>query len=242
MDTEIKVVIPSMGRAAKVTTKNFISGCKVCVPQKEYDEYVAHNPEIEVVQHPNQIKGLGAKRNWIYEHFKNVFMLDDDTFGIRRLYETRADVCDPDIAYDIIQNLGNIAKLSGCYLFGFSKFANTLNYTGLKPFAMSGYINSVGIGLIDNSKLKFADNIRCNNYVYISCLNAYYYRTCLIDSRFSIIQKGINNNTGGNSSLRTPDSDKEDIDELKRCFGSVLKFKQRTGSAKEWNISIKLPY
>lgn len=242
MEREIKVVIPSAGRPNRVSTTKHVAGAILCVPEKQVELYKEYNPGVEVVTHPNEIVGMGNKRNWICEKFGTVFMIDDDTAGLQRLYETRVSVCTADEAYGIIQNLGNLAILSGCYLFGFSKYANTLNYTGLKPFSMVGYINAVGIGLVEKSMLKFSDKIQCNNDVYISCLNAHYYHKCFIDARFSFKQNSINRNTGGMSIIRTPEVEEGDIIELKRVFGPAIQTKQRAKSAKKWNITLKFPF
>jgi len=242
MAIEIKVVIPSAGRPHRQSTIKHVANAIICVPEKQKALYEERNKDNEIVAHPDSILGLGPKRNWIYEKFGNVFMIDDDTHGLQRLYETRVTICSPEQAYDIIQSLGNLAKISGNYLYGFSKYANTLQYTGLKPFALTGYINGVGIGLIEKSLLKFSDKITCNNDVFISCLNAHYYHTCFIDTRFSFKQDGVNKGVGGMSLIRNPETDKNDIEFLKKSFGSVLKFKQRAGSAKQWNIMLKLPF
>lgn len=242
MEREIKVVVPSAGRPNKITTTKYVANTILCVPEKQVDLYKEYNPKTEIVAHPNEVIGMGAKRNWIYKNFGSVFMVDDDTKGLQRLYETRVTVCSPDEAYGIIQNLGNVAVLAGCNLFWFSKFASTMNYSGFKPFSLVGYINAVGIGLIENSLLKFSEDIVSNNDVYVCCLNAHYYHKCFIDQRFSFKQDGINKNTGGMSIQRTPETEEADIKMLQKSFGATIKLKQRAGSAKKYNISLRFPF
>lgn len=242
MESEIKVVIPSAGRPNRITTTKHVAGAILCVPEKQMELYQEYNKHLEIVGHPDSVVGLGPKRNWICQHFGDVFMIDDDTFGLQRLYETRVTVCTPDEAYDMIQFIGNIARLSGCYLFGFSKYASTMNYSGLKPFSMTDYINAAGIGVLAGSKLKFSDTIHTNNDVFISCLNAHYYHKCFIDQRFSFRQKGINKGSGGSALIRTSETEEADIKELQRYFGDTIKIKQRPKSAKKWNITLKFPF
>lgn len=242
MAVEIKVVIPSAGRAGVVSTTRYISKCILCVPEKEKELYEKFNPLSEVISHPDDVIGLGNKRNWIYKTFGNVFMVDDDTKGLMRMYKQKNKKCTPDEAYDVIQYVGNIAHLSECFLFGFNKIPNPLNYKGLKPFGLTGYINGAAIGMIENSVLKFSNEIKCNNDVYISLLNAFYYRKCFIDNRFVIMQNSIAKNTGGLAEVRNQDAEDRDIIEIQKMFGPAMKVVQRENSAKRWNISLKIPF
>jgi hypothetical protein len=242
MAIEIKVVIPSAGRASGITTTKYIDKCILCVPESELTIYRQFNPTTEIITHPDDVKGLGNKRNWIYKEFGNVFMVDDDTKGLNRIYKVKNKKCSPREAYDMIQYAGNIAKMMDCYLFGFNKIPNPLNYKGLKPFPMTGYINGAAIGMLEGSVLKFSDTVTCNNDVYISLLNAFYHRKCFIDSRFCIMQNSIAKNTGGLSNVRTHNAEEKDIELLKQMFGPVIKVVRKQNSAKQYNITLKIPF
>ena len=45
-EVKIDVVIPSMGRAERVLTKDAISNIKICVPESEARLYAEYNPGI----------------------------------------------------------------------------------------------------------------------------------------------------------------------------------------------------
>ena len=60
----VKIVIPSYRRAGRVRALA-IPNSVVCVPQAEYDDYVANYGEDRVVAHPDSILGIGPKRQWI---------------------------------------------------------------------------------------------------------------------------------------------------------------------------------
>ena len=85
-EVKIEIVIPSMGRADRVLTKKAISHAKICVPESEAKLYSEYNPELEIITHPDSLKGLTLKRQFIHEAFPNVFMIDDDIDCISRLY------------------------------------------------------------------------------------------------------------------------------------------------------------
>lgn len=115
----IDIVIPSAGRADRVKTFDAVANCKICVPEKEAKKYAEYNPNVEIITHPDSLKGLTLKRQFIIERFPNVLMVDDDVVSFRRCYEEDAEASkvDKDEAYDIIQYVGNVAHLAGAYLF-----------------------------------------------------------------------------------------------------------------------------
>ena len=177
---EIKIVIPSKGKAKAITTNKHVANTIVCVSESELPEYKKYNPDQEYVTHSDNLIGLAKKRNWIYHKFKKVFMMDDDLFGLSRMTQKAGETSriKPDLAYDIIQNAGNIANMMGCYLFSFNRYVVPEHYTGHQPFQMSGVVNGCGVGLLGQGleKLFFAENIVGSGDFFISGLNAHYYR------------------------------------------------------------------
>ena len=83
-------------------------------------------------------------------------MIDDDIDCISRLYVEKGEnsKLDCDEAYDIVQYIGNCAKLAGAYLFGISKEVNPLSYNDHKPIELTGVLNG-DIGMLEGSKLFF---------------------------------------------------------------------------------------
>lgn len=246
MSVKIEIVIPSMGRADRVITKNCIKNAIICVPESELEEYKKYNPEMQIESHPDSIKGLTLKRQWIYENHQNVFMIDDDIKHINRLYVESGEVpaLDPDEAYDIIQYIGNCAKLAGCYLFGLSKEGNPLTYNEFKPIFLSGVLNG-SIGLLEGSKLYFHKKAVVSEDYWICALNAYLYRMCWIDNRFSIVGTKTFGNPGGCANYRTKQQEMEDTLFLRQCFGEVIKIKEDTMLAKrkhEFQRSLSIPF
>lgn len=238
---EIKIVIPSAGRAKKIITTAYVNGCILCVPESEKEEYEKENSE-EVVCHPDTVVGLGAKRNWIYKTFGNVFMIDDDIYGLNRLYRRRDIKVGPADAYHIIQNIGNVARLAGCYLFGFNKSYRPMMYSGLKPFQLTGFIPGAGIGLLEGSMLKFNSELKCNNDSYVCLLNAFFHRKCMIDMRYCCIANSICTNISGLSNVRTREQEAKDIQTLNSIFGSVVKLNDKKSATKKMNISLRIPF
>lgn len=81
-----KIVIPSHKRHERVLSKKLVINPIICVERSQYDIYKEYNQECEIVAHPNEIKGLIPKRNWMLEHFGDLFMIDDDVSMFHKLY------------------------------------------------------------------------------------------------------------------------------------------------------------
>lgn len=74
----LSIVIPTYKRPERVISKTLVTDPILCVAQSEEAAYKEFNPDCEIVVHPDSVKGLPAKRNWIVQHFGEMFMLDDD--------------------------------------------------------------------------------------------------------------------------------------------------------------------
>jgi len=235
-----------MGRADRVLTTKAINHAILCVPEAEAADYALHNPNIEILTHPDSLKGLTLKRQFIYEHHPNVFMIDDDIKNIGRLYVEKGEntVLDADEAYDVVQYIGNCAKLAGCYLFGISKETNPLAYNEMQPIWLNGVVNG-DIGLLEGSKLFFHEMAKVSEDYWISAYNAYIHRYCWIDKRFSAVGVKTFGNTGGCANIRTTEQEKEDTLFLRKMFGEAIRLKSDTKLSKrknEFQRTLVIPY
>lgn len=246
MGIDIAVVVPSMGRADRVSTKDCIANIILCVPEAEYEEYKKHNSDCEIVTHPDDVKGLPATRQWIHEHYPNVFMVDDDIQYMNRLYVEKGETAHltKEEAYDVIQYVGNCAKLAGCYLFGLSKEVNPLSYKEFKPIELTGIING-DIGILEGSKLYFHKDAIVTEDYWISGLNAYYHRKAWIDKRFVCQAKATFGNKGGNANFRTMEQEEKDTLFMRKMFGNAITLKGDTKLAKrkhEFQRTLTIPF
>ena len=187
----VKVVIPSYHRASRVRALA-IPNSVVCVPQSEYDEYVKYCGKDRVVAHPDDVIGIGPKRQWIIEKFKNVFMIDDEYDHLVRCYlpegsEENAH-CTPEETYDIIQATARLTKELGTYLFGFSKTAKPLYFNPADPFGVCVSASNLiyyGIGILDGGEIFVPKDLNYNEDDFISLINCFNNRFCFVDKRFS---------------------------------------------------------
>ena len=229
---EIKIVIPTYRRAGNVTTLKVVSPCILCVAESEEALYRERHPGVEIVAHPDGVVGLAPKRQWIYDYFGDVFMLDDDISHARRLYLTsgtkKATELTPDETYEIVQWCGNTAHLAGCYLFGFNKVPNPIIYDPLYPIRMSGYVTGCAIGLLYGSRISYNPESIAVEDFWVSGLNAYYHRKAFLDLRFNFVQEETFKRAGGLGFYRTIDTERNDTLFLRRTFGEVITVKQES--------------
>jgi hypothetical protein len=238
----LKIVIPSHKRADRVITKYAVSNAIICVEESQADEYRRHNPNSEIVTHPDNVIGLAMKRDWIYKHFGNVFMLDDDIKAMRRLYVGPGEkvVIEPETARTIIENTARAAKETGAYLFGFSNSMNPMQFNSFAPIQLKGYVNGCATGLLKGSKLFYIPEIKANEDYWISLLNAHYHRICYRDLRFSFEQQDTFKNRGGLSEFRNLSVEENDFAILQKHFGSAIEL--RKGKKHQFQKKMNLPF
>jgi len=246
----IPIVIPSYQRAKKVISKNLVINPIICVPESEKDEYIEYNKDVEVITHPDNVIGLALKRQWIYEKFGDVFMLDDDVkCFVRKYLELKnnkySDITDKNVITEIINTTYETAKEMNAYLFGFESLVGPKTYKFQIPFRLKGIIKGSGLGIRKSDKLFFhKDSVACEDY-WICLLNAYYYRYIFVDSRFACYSD-VFKGTGGLSNYRTRETEKKDLEFLVNMFGNdIVKLKKDDRSRVRkhpYERIIKLPY
>lgn len=243
---EIKIVIPTYKRAGIVTTLDHVANAALCVTESEHDVYRRQHPKADIIVHPDSIIGLAPKRQWIYEKFGNVFMLDDDITAVYRLYMRQlGPKLKPQETWNIIQWCGNMAKLSGCYLFGFNKNPSPIIYSPFAPIEMSGVITGCAFGMLEGSRLRFTSESTAVEDFYISGLNAHYHRKAFIDKRFNFVQDQTFTKRGGQSVHRNLDTERKDTLFLRKCFGEAVTIKksvEHAGKKRGVSARSKNPY
>lgn len=251
---DIKIVIPSHLRADKVVTAKTALPpelCNIVVPESQVAEYELHNPDSPIVGHPDSIIGLTRKRAWIAERFGNHMQIDDDQthfFHCEHGNGEKECKLSPEMAYHVIQRIGNEAKDAGCFLFGMNNSADIRNFSPLQPFARTGYIAGGGFGWLEGSKLFMNNRIVSKDDYWLSALNAHFHRTIWVDNRYS--SKGSKDfvTTGGTASIRTQDSERIDNEILVANFGSnifipkVRTYRSSGGSGHQDQITFSIPY
>lgn len=242
----IAIVIPTMGRAGRIPALKAVQGAILCPPAAEAEEYKKAHPGVEIVAHPDSVKGLSLKRQWIYKKFGDVFMLDDDVTYVQRMYLDIGEKpyvarVDPIRATTIINNTAEMCREMGAYLFGLNPACICYAYRSSRPFRLSGYVNGCGIGLLKGSKIFFDARCVAVEDMWASSINAYYHRYCFVDMRFGLRQQATFGNAGGLANQRRSETEIADTEFLKKTFGKSIIDKNFSSNARGGQTAYRLP-
>ena len=239
-------MIPSHKRWDKITTHKLVRDAIVCVPESQASQYLENNPGIVIDAHPDSVIGIAPKRQWIYDKYGDVLMIDDDISRISCVYSEKSKQnLTPDEFWEIIQSHYQTCKENGIYLFGFTSNANPLMFDVFDPIKFSGVIMAGCIGLLKNDKFKFCPEAKNVDDYLICGINAYYFRKALIDTRFCCVPIATFHSTGGLSEFRSLETEKADTIFLRRKFGEALTIKKNTAKAKvfhEYQRTLRIPF
>lgn len=234
-------VILSYNRAGKVTTGRILLNAFVCVPESQAEEYRKFHSK--VIVHPDSLIGGSPKRQWIYERFGDVFMVDDDVLSFSRLYvKEKPYKLEPDEVDGLIDDTYEICKQAGIKLFGFNSLKRPLMFHGGRPIRLTGFITGGAYGILKDPNLYFPD---IPDYYgedcFISALNGHFNRFCWIDDRFTTTFRQAG--SGGTSTYRNDEARKRTLLHLKEKFGdSIVQDKFTNPRVGKYEKKFKSPY
>lgn len=243
------IAIPSAGRPGCVLagqclpTDTFL----VCVPEAELADYREAQPELTFDAHPDDVIGLPAKRQWMYDKYGDIVMFDDDMFEIIHVEHASGDphcTISGYEAYDVVCRVATDAKAIGSYLFGFGD-PDVRNYQDIAPFSFTGWVIGSALGLLAGSGLTFNPDIVAADDFWIGLLNAREHRIAYQDLRYAPNCKATFTALGGTSAGRNMATEESDFKILRKYFGDAVQRKQPTARAKvrhEWQRTVFLPF
>lgn len=226
----VPIVIVSHGRPNRVITKAILPDGIICIPASQEVAYREHYPDSEYKIHPDSVKGLPNKRQWIYETFGDVFMIDDDISGVIDMSDPKASKVTGDRLVSIIERSWDTSKQMGVYLWGFTKAQNPAAFhKALTPFNLSGRLPGLCMGL--NAGAKFWINgagITTVDDEWIVALNAHYHRISFIDWRYGFVEDR-RDRQGGAGAIRTRATEQNDVQAMLDAFGPEVVRVNREG-------------
>jgi hypothetical protein len=208
------------------------------VPQSQRRQYAAVVPEI--LCHPDSVRGLTPKLNWILDRFKSedaIVFLDDDLVSVARCFvgpgEMATTIRQPALVHEIIEHTAQLAADLDVKMFGWEASNGAIRYyTGLKPIMLTGYINGCAMGYRRGHGLRFDESIVAKNDYDICLMNAYLHRRCLKNCRYTFNQKATFTGAGGQSAWRNSETEKNDVRLLRQKYGDVIRAGGFSGTRK----------
>lgn len=218
----------------------------ICVSESEVAEYSEYNPGVEIVAHPDSVKGLPAKRNWMVNYFNELFMLDDDVYDFQPQYYEKeissSTIVNPEKVRYNIERLYTISKMLGISLFGFSKNQRPSFYKENKPFVLSERITGCAYGVIKSKNTIWPKELKLKEDFWISGYIKYTERLVLVDKRFAFHQADTFVNPGGLSEVRNTDRELEAMLFIKKSFGDCVKIKRQQFLKGQTSINISMSF
>lgn len=236
-----------------MTTHRLVREYVVCVPESQAAEYAAVTPH--VVTHPDSVVGLTPKLNWILDNLMDdeaVVFLDDDLGFLCRCFsapgESTRQTTDPDEIEAVIRATHQLAADLGVYFFGWETSESTIRYySGLQPFDLKGFINGCAMGFRAGHGMRFDERIVAKNDYDMACANAFRHRRCLRNAMYAFCQRETFTGAGGQACYRNSETERRDVQILRRKYGEVIEVGRRAGTRKRdyagvQKVTLKLPY
>jgi hypothetical protein len=220
--TGVKITTPSRGRWDRVSTTRFFPDTTLIVREDEADRYREHNPTVEIVTIPPHIDNLPKKRQWIWDQYGDVFMVDDDITSIINLSAAPGEPTAVEDPVALVNRTYELAKDLGVSVFSYTCIGSLLHYSPFDPLSLTGSYSAHAGGLIKDDKLKFNPNVISQDDGWVTLMNAYLNRMCLVDNRYRFYHKDTMANPGGLSSYRNREVLKREIAIVREAFGDCV--------------------
>jgi len=219
------VVIPSAGRAGAVTTHKLFRKYFICVPKSQAREYSKYHEG--VIAHPDAVHGMGEKRQWILDNFKEkiIFMADDDNACLQYMGDVSdprtgyvyKKITDPDYIWEVLLNTAGIARDLGTNLFGFNELPDKRKFDYIFPFSTRKRINGFAMGIIKDGQ-RFDPRLVVKQDYDFFLMSLYWKRFVWRDDRYCFLAKHYTN-AGGLCGHRSISKEIECIQILQKKFG-----------------------
>lgn len=208
-----------------VHTRKLVPDAPIVLAESQVAAYVAADPDMPYVVHPDSVVGISAKRQWCLDYFQDVFMLDDDVTYVRDMTlspetPSRYGIMTSDRLISVIQRCHDTAAQLGIYVYGFMDMAKPYAYDDANPFQFTSFMHGNGLGIRAGSDLWFHPGIVTFDDLWLSALNISKHRIMLQDRRYALGLKDTGHAVGGNASRRTTQSYINDRVILEEAFGT----------------------
>lgn len=243
---ELKIVIPTHGRAGHVDTLGLVPEAILCVAESQAPAYRQAHPTAEIDTHPDSVVGLAAKRNWMHARYGSMFMFDDDMLrmvDVSRVGNEPVEV-PPARVVPVIRRTADNCRESGAYVFGFNDQQNPLRFNPQQPFKLTGFMIGGAMGVLAGSGLWWHPDCLQDDW-WLMLLNAHFHRKVWVDLRYCFTTRPLGTHPGGQGHQRTADRSRAGMRILRRAFGSVVQVNRDRGFGKMMDDAVpdvKLPF
>jgi hypothetical protein len=234
------VAIPSKGRAGKVRSQTAISTASVFVPKLEADAYRLTGTS-NVVEVPDQVKGITATRNWILKNAKDrrVVMIDDDlrTAGWTHLFERHA-IHEPLTEATWLaefRKLFEVTEQLGFRIWGVRTDGARRSCYPYFPFRFRSYVTASCMGIVNNGRVTFDETYPVKED-YELCARCITEDGGVVSAQYLYWHNTHWHDPGGCKEYRTEAMERDAIRRLCRTYPGLVRAVERATS--DWSIEI----
>lgn len=248
----LKIVIPSHKRWDRVISKKLFPSPIICVAESQAEKYRLFNPECEIVTHPDDVRGLIPKRNWMAKHFGDLFMVDDDVCEFKKLCNVageKAAIKDPKIIQQKVEELHELATMLDVHLWGYTQKNTPVQYNEQEYLSMRVAVTGCSYGVRYNENIWWNEELKLKEDFWINCYVKFKERRFLSDCRYTFVQRDTFVNSGGLSEIRNHEEEKRSILFLRKNFGESVQIKGQSTNGQnpckqhiQYNILTKFRY
>jgi len=181
---KLAIVIPSAWRWDRVKTKTLFPNAFVVVPELEEKVYKSYS---NVITHPDTIKWITPKRNWILDTFfakgyDCIFMIDDDCLDLCRM--TSEHISKVEYCEELIYNSAVIANEIWTVVFCYNNLPTYKHYSAIKPFVFASWLKMWAYWIL-KTNLRFDERFSVKEDLDFAMQVLHKHRRIRVDNRYA---------------------------------------------------------
>jgi hypothetical protein len=225
---DMTIVTPSRRRTHNMgTLRLLLPTARVCVDEREFDDYAAVVPPTQLFTHP-PLEGLPAVMNWMMDNVPSDILvcIDDDFQGVQVTTGSRRFVTNAEQILAIIENGAQACRDLGMTTFCWSRTPNTsVIRPDVRPIVPTQLVGSA-FGIMGKARTRHYDPAFSGraavNWTLTTLLED---RAVLADIRYFFDCGVIFSGRGGNVGVVTPEQFTEASRKLVSKWGNALSLK-----------------
>jgi hypothetical protein len=233
----IGIYVPSAGRAGKIATllaipRKLLKDTWLCVPKDQLSDYAVELPlGLSLLEHPNSVKGIASKRDWMVGHairqgYKYIVMIDDDVVFAKRRKDdlTKFEAMHGEDYENMFRRLFAELKTSGHVGMLSREGGNRVTSKMVHNTRMTRVLG-YELKILQNTREKFSDMPLMEDFhMTLALLRKGIGNTVLCDY---VHNQGSSNAPGGCSTYRTPELQSQAAHKLAELHSGFVKVMQK---------------
>lgn len=215
------------------------------VAESEAEAYRKNYKDNEIVVHPDDVKGLTPKLNWMLRYAREkkydvMVKVDDDFQKCVYLGEKREDI-KPDELYETLESWSVMCLDSLTNLFTVLETADTRRFDYTNPFSLFSAIRIGFYGIILTDEQWFDERFILKQDIDFALQTMYRYKHMIVDRRYSFVYTTTMENQGGCATYRNMETEKQSIEMLRRKWGNYIFSQSKNASHGAMTVNVRNP-